>query len=84
MGMHRLYQLYFGTADDCTACLEAAASSFVPADYVYDVLNSRPERWVNRECKHLHSITYNTPHRQVPQVPGSINKQDVYKRQVEE
>ena len=75
MGMHRLYQLYFGTADDCTACLEAAASSFVPADYVYDVLNSRPERWVNRECKHLHSITYDTPHRQVPQVPGSINKQ---------
>lgn len=56
------------------AYFEQLASKFVPADYVYAVLNSRPDIWVNRECKHLHSITCPIPHKQVPQV-GSINKQ---------
>ena len=73
-GMYLLYQLYFGEDETCGACLEPAASTFRPADYVYAVLRARPERWENRECKHLHSITYQTPHRQVPQVPGSISK----------
>lgn len=73
-GMNMVYELYFGTG--CYKCvsLELVASNFRPADYVYDVLNSRPDCWENKECKHLHSITYDTPHKQVPQVPGNINK----------
>lgn len=73
-GMYLLYQLYFGGEEECGTCLEPLASTFRPADYVYDVLHARPDRWENRECKHLHSITYDTPHKQVPQVPGNINK----------
>ena len=73
-GMNMVYNYYFGT--DCYKCssLELVATGFKPADYVYDVVNSRPDSWENRECKHLHSITYDTPHKQVPQVPGNINK----------
>lgn len=73
-GMYLLYQLYFGEEEPEGAYLEPILSDFRPADYVYDVLEKRPQRWENRECKHLHSITYETPHRQVPQVPGNINK----------
>ena len=73
-GMYVLYQLYFGEDLPDGLFLEPIASHFVPADYVYEVLNSRPKSWENRECKHLHSITYHTPHKQVPQVPGNINK----------
>lgn len=74
-GMDMVYELYFGS--DCYKCssLELVASKFRPADYVYDVLKDRPTCWTNKECKHLHSITYDTPHKQVPQVPGNINKQ---------
>lgn len=73
-GMYVLYQLYFGEDLPDGLFLEPIASHFIPADYVYEVLNSRPKSWENRECKHLHSITYHTPHKQVPQVPGNINK----------
>ena len=75
VGFYRIYQYYFGDRDDCGMYLEPMVSGFLPADYVYDVLNGRPDTWTNRECKHLHSITCPTPHKQVPQVPGSINKQ---------
>ena len=54
--------------------LEPLLSNYRPADYVYDMLNARPDKWENKESKHLHSITYDTPHKQLPQVPGSINK----------
>lgn len=74
-GMYRIYQYYFGNQTDCFSYFEPLASKFIPADYVYDVLNRRPKIWTNKECKHLHSITCPTPHKQVPQVPGSINKQ---------
>lgn len=73
-GMYSLYQLYFGDETAEPAYVEALASGFRPADYVYDVWNARPERWENRECKHLRSITENPPQHELPQVPGSINK----------
>lgn len=74
-GMYKVYQYYFGEETLQDSYFEPLVSKFVPADYVYAVLNSRPDIWVNRECKHLHSITCPIPHKQVPQVPGSINKQ---------
>ena len=74
VGMYKLYQYYFGD-EECEGYFEPVISNFLPADYVYDVFNNRPECWENRECKHLHSITCPVPHKQVPQVPGSINKQ---------
>lgn len=73
-GMYSLYQLYFGDTTAEPAYVEAIASDFRPADYVYDVWRSRPERWENRECKHLRSITEDPPQRELPQVPGNINK----------
>ena len=73
-GMDMIYNLYFGEACYPCSSLELVASDFRPADYVYDVLKARPAMWENRECKHLHSITYDTPHKQVEQVPGNINK----------
>ncbi len=73
-GMYVLYSLYFGEDTPDGAYLEPLVSEYVPGDYVYELFRSRPESWENRESKHLHSITYETPHRQVPQVPGSINK----------
>lgn len=73
-GMGAIYQYYFGTDCYSITSLEVLQSAFEPADYVYDVAQGRPERWENKECKHLHSITYETPHEQVPQVPGNINK----------
>lgn len=73
-GMYSLYQLYFGDKTAEPAYIEAIASRFRPADYVYDALRARPERWENRECKHLRSITENPPQQELPQVPGSINK----------
>ena len=73
-GLYLLYSLYFGEDVPDGMYLEPLASDFVPADYVYALFRSRPKAWGNRESKHLHSITYETPHRQVPQVPGSINK----------
>lgn len=73
-GMYVLYSLYFGEDTPDGMYLEPLISDFVPADYVYELFRSRPESWENRESKHLHSITFETPHEQVPQVPGSINK----------
>lgn len=73
-GMYVLYSLYFGEDIPNGMYLEPLASNFVPADYVYEIFRSRPQSWENRESKHLHSITCETPHKQVPQVPGSINK----------
>lgn len=73
-GMDIVYQMYFGTDCYAAANLELAVTKFRPADYVYNVLKTRPACWENRECKHLHSITYETPHQLVPQVPGNINK----------
>ena len=74
--MNVIYELYFGnTCNSKGNCQpEVIASNFRPADYVYDVWKNRPDSWENRECKHLHSITYEKPHKQVPQVPGNINK----------
>lgn len=73
-GLYALYQLYFGEEVADGLYLEPLLSNYRPADYVYDMLNARPDKWENKESKHLHSITYDTPHKQVPQVPGSINK----------
>lgn len=73
-GLYALYQLYFGEEIVDISYLEPLVSGYRPADYVHDMLNSRPVSWENREAKHLHSITYETPHKQVPQVPGNINK----------
>lgn len=73
-GLYSLYQLYFGEGMAEISYLEPLVSNYRPADYVYDMLNARSDAWENRECKHLHSITYETPHKQVPQVPGNINK----------
>ena len=73
-GMYSLYQLYFGEETAEPMYVEALASSFRPADYVYAALNACPERWENRECKHLRSISENPPQHELPQVPGNINK----------
>lgn len=69
-----LYEWYFGTGTHPFACIEAITSGFTPADYVLNVWKNRPESWENRECKHLHSITFDTPQRFAAQVKGNINK----------
>lgn len=72
--MYGIYQLYFGEGAAEYAGVEAVSSGFRPACWVYEALEARPECWENFECKHLHSITFDTPHKRVPQVPGNINK----------
>ena len=49
-------------------------SDYVPADYVCEAFAAMPKTHENFESKHLHCISSTLPHRQVPQVPGSINK----------
>ncbi len=72
--MYKLYQYYFTEEISIPDSIEMIASNYVPSDYVYELFYERPDCWENYECKHLHSITYNTPHEQVPQVPGKIQK----------
>ena len=74
-GMYEVFNYYF--VPDAEVCrLESAicTSDFIPAKYVYDALNSKPDTYENYESKHLHSITMGPPQMFVLQVPGSINK----------
>lgn len=72
--MCAIYQYYFGDQIYAFQGIEMISSGYLPSDYVYAALEGRPDSWENYESKHLHSITCETPHRQVPQVPGNINK----------
>lgn len=72
--MCAVYQYYFGEKIYAFGGIEMVSSGYQPSAYVYAMQKSRPECWENYECKHLHSITCKTPHKQVPQVPGNINK----------
>ena len=72
--MCAVYQYYFGNEIYPWQGIEIVSSGYRPSEYVYAMLNSQPESWENFECKHLHSITENIPQRQLPQVPGNINK----------
>lgn len=69
-----IYQYYFGDRIHSYNSIEMITSLYEPSAYVYEMLAARPERWENREAKHLHSITCPTPHQKLPQVPGSIDK----------
>ena len=69
-----VYQYYFGEEIYGYEAIELLSSGYRPPDYIYEMVLSRPESWENYESKHLHSITCKTPQRQLPQVPGSINK----------
>lgn len=77
-GMFWVYYLYFG--HDYVDRIENAnvydllSSDFRPADYVYAAWSQKPAVYENFESKHLHSISSDLPHRQLPQAPGSINK----------
>ncbi len=72
--MYGIYQYYFGTQIAAYNSVEVLSTKYVPSNYVYEALSSRPDNWENYECKHLHSITFETPHKRVSQVPGNINK----------
>lgn len=49
-------------------------SDYMPAPWVYEALDTMPATRENFESKHLHCISSTLPHKQVPQVDGSINK----------
>ena len=77
-GIFAVYWVYLGGEKEVDALkhslLEVCLSRFAPADFVYDVLAEKPETYENFESHHLHCISTEIPHRQVPQVAGSINK----------
>ena len=76
--MFSVYWFYFGHPYEEAAkkhtVMELCLSEFVPASYVYDVLEQKPDTYENFESCHLHCISTEIPHKQVPQVEGSINK----------
>ncbi len=79
-GTYALQHLYFGTVDPETmigrgALIDALISKFRPDPLVVDIALNRPEKYVNRERKHLHNCSDVRP---VVPVEGSIRKYTYY------
>ncbi len=76
--MFWVYYYYFGIDDveniEYFQGFDLVSSGFCPADYVYGALAEKPQSYENYESKHLHCISSDLPHRQLPQEAGSINK----------
>ncbi|TXK77660.1 hypothetical protein FU659_22205 [Paenibacillus sp. N3.4] len=77
-----LYYLYFGHGyreQIHAPCLIAAlCSGYRPQQQTYEIALGREQSYVHQESKHLHCITCETPHKQLPQEDGSINKYTYY------
>lgn len=68
------YYFGYGCVDGMPPMRFQLMSDYMPAEYVYEALDTMPKTHENFESKHLHCISSALPHRQVPQVEGSINK----------
>jgi hypothetical protein len=81
-GTFPLYYLYFGhgyRGEIQGSCLIAAiCSGYRPHQQIYEIALGRTQPYVHQESKHLHCITYETPHKRLPQEEGSINKFTYY------
>ncbi|MEC0229594.1 hypothetical protein [Paenibacillus alba] len=81
-GTFPIYELYFGHSYRAmiqAPCLIAAiCSSYRPSQQIYEIALGRTKVYVHQESKHLHCITCETPHKQLPQEDGSINKYTYY------
>ena len=75
-GILHVVSYYFGNKyfTEATPRSFQIMSDYMPAPWVYEALDTMPETRENFESKHLHCISSTLPHRQVPQVDGSINK----------
>ncbi|MDF2924583.1 MAG: hypothetical protein K0R57_3497 [Paenibacillaceae bacterium] len=73
-----LYYLYFGhsygSALRSNCLIDALLSAYRPHAVVREIAGGRTLPYTHRESKHLHSITCEPPHVQLPQEEGSINK----------
>lgn len=73
-----LYYLYFGhpyeEAIGSNTLVDALLSAYRPHELAERIACGRTMPYTHRESKHLHCITREPPHRQLPQAEGSINK----------